>query len=64
MRGKPEGLEAGENPLVFESLSIIMKFESLLYFVFSVLSVAKMMQEEKDEFQYPGKNQGSGDRPK
>ena len=49
MRGKPEGLETGENPLVFECLSIIMKFTSLFCSVFSVPSVAKIMQEEKDE---------------
>jgi hypothetical protein len=63
MRGRAEGLGRGEKPLVFECLSIIMKFMSLFDSMFSVPSMAKIMQEEKDEFQYSGKNQGSGDRP-
>ena len=63
MRGRFKGVKEDENPLVFEYPSIIMEFESLLYSMFSVLSVAKIMQEENDEFQYSGKNQSSGDRP-
>jgi hypothetical protein len=41
MKGSSDGLEAGENPFYFESLSGIINFVDISYSPFSALAMAK-----------------------